>query len=53
MNENLQRKAFCTQHGYEIKHVFLLSLCEQNRHRQSRQLLMCHYLSSFRYDIVI
>ena len=53
VNENLQRNAFCTQHGYEIKHIFLLCLCEQNRHRQSCQLLMCHYLSSFRYNIII
>lgn len=30
-----------------------LSLCEQKRLWQSCQLLMCHYLSSFRYNIVI
>lgn len=47
VNENLQRKC-C-----EIKHVFLLCLCEQNRHCQSCQLLMCHYPCIFRYNIVI
>lgn len=33
-NDNLQGNAFCTQRGYEVKHLFLLCPREQTRHRQ-------------------
>lgn len=36
VNDNLQGNAFCTQHSCEVKRVFLLCPCEQNRHRQVR-----------------